>query len=68
MILYVSAVLTKVDRNAVGARLLRHDGGLERTRIRCTASLSQRRHVIDIDAKMKWVGFHAGILTPMHLE
>jgi hypothetical protein len=68
MILYVPAVLTKVDGNAVGTRLLRHNGGFERTRIRRTAHLPQRCHVINIDAKMKWVGFHVGILTPMHLE
>ena len=51
-VLDVTSVFTQVHGNAVGARRFGHHGRLRRTRIACTARLSQRRNVVDIDPEL----------------
>jgi hypothetical protein len=50
-ILNMAAIFPQMERNAVGACLLRDIGGLGRSRVARTAHLTQRRYMVNIDTK-----------------
>ena len=54
-VLDVPSIFAQVYCNTVRSGLFDEDGGLGRSWIRRAANLTQRRDMVDIDAKMQWL-------------
>jgi hypothetical protein len=60
-VLNMPPVFAKMYRNAIRTGLLHECDSFRRTRVPCSARLTQRRDVVDVDTEIQWVGGH-GVL------